>query len=46
MKLFNKEYTNAQVDAKFETFKANDVFIQEYNTKGYSATVGHNENVQ
>ena len=42
-KLFNKEYTNAEVDAKFETFKANDAFIQDYNTKGYSATVGHNE---
>ena len=43
MILFNKAYTNAEVDAKFETFKANDAFIQEYNTKGYSATVGHNE---
>ena len=43
MTLFNKAYTNAEVDAKFETFKANDAFIQEYNTKGYSATVGHNE---
>lgn len=43
VKLFNKDYTNAEIDQVFTTWKENDAFIQDYNSKDYSAKVGHNE---
>jgi len=43
VKLFNKEYSNSEIDTKYSTWKANDDFIQKTNSKGLSYQVGHNE---
>ena len=44
MKVFNKEYSNSEVDAKYSTWKANDRFIASNNANTeLTYTVGHNE---
>jgi len=43
MKTFAKDYSAEDRKAAFEAFKVNDAKVQDYNSRGLTYTLGHNE---